>query len=91
MKKLFGEKDADSALQKLNRLIQDKARTTAAEILKVVNELVPDLSMQTHSTCLPLAVEYPSFQVAWHPVTVSWKLVVRFIGDNKLVPCLTEH
>jgi hypothetical protein len=91
MKKLFGEKGAESDLQKLDRHIRDMARATAAEILKVVNDLVPDLSAQTHCTCLPLAVEYPSFQVAWHPVTVSWKLVVRFIGDNKLVPCLTEH
>jgi len=61
MKKLFGEKDAESALQRLDRLIRDEARTTAAEILKVVNDLVPDLSAQTHPTCFPLAVEYSSF------------------------------
>ena len=61
MKKLLGGNDAESALRRLDRHIRDEARTTAAEILKVVNDLVPNLSAQTHSICLPLAVEYPSF------------------------------
>jgi hypothetical protein len=52
MKKLLGEKDAEAVLQRLDRLIRDEAQTTAAEILKVMNSLVLDLSEKTRSTCL---------------------------------------
>jgi len=45
VKKLFGEeKDAEVVLQRLDRLTLDEARTTGAEILKVVYGLVQDLS-----------------------------------------------
>ena len=45
VKKLFGgDKDAEAILQRLDRLTQDEARTTAAEILKVVHCLVQDMS-----------------------------------------------
>jgi len=49
VKRLFGgEKDAEAVLQRLDRLTQDEARTTAAEILKIVHGLVQDISEQTH-------------------------------------------
>lgn len=62
VKKLFGEeKDAEAVLQRLDRLTQDEARTTAAETLKIIYGLVQDMSEQTHSTRLLLAVEYTLF------------------------------
>jgi len=39
-----GGKDAEAVLQRLDRLTQDEARTTAAEILNVVHGLVQDMS-----------------------------------------------
>jgi hypothetical protein len=62
VKKLFGEgKDAEAVLQRLDRLTQDEARTTAAETLKIIYGLVQDMSKQRHSTRLLLAVEYTPF------------------------------
>jgi len=40
VKKVFGEKEIEATLQRLDRLTQDEARTTAAETLKVVHGLV---------------------------------------------------
>jgi hypothetical protein len=57
VKKLFGEKDVEAVLQRLDRLTQDEARTTAAEILKVVYGLVQDMSGQIHHTHISLTVE----------------------------------
>jgi len=39
-----GGKEAEAVLQRLDRLTQDEARTTAAEILNVVHGLVQDMS-----------------------------------------------
>jgi hypothetical protein len=45
VKKLFGgDKDAEAILQRLDRLTQDEARATAAEILNIVHGLVQDMS-----------------------------------------------
>jgi hypothetical protein len=45
VKKLFGgDKDAEAILQRLDRLTQDEARATAAEILKIVHGLMQDIS-----------------------------------------------
>ena len=44
MKKIFGERDAETILRRLDRLSHNEARTTAAEILKVVYGLVRDMS-----------------------------------------------
>jgi hypothetical protein len=44
VKKIFGERDAEMILRRLDRLSHDEARTTAAEILKVVYGLVRDMS-----------------------------------------------
>jgi hypothetical protein len=40
VKKVFGEKDVEAVLQRLDRLTQDEARTTAAQILEVIYGLV---------------------------------------------------
>ena len=44
IKKLVGEKDTEAVLQRLDRLSQNEARRTTAEILKVVYGLVQDMS-----------------------------------------------
>jgi len=44
LKKITGKKDAEAVLQRLVRLSQTEARTTAAEILKVVYGLAQDMS-----------------------------------------------
>ena len=43
VKKLFGEKEVEAALQRLDRLTQDEARTTAAQTLEVVYGLVQNM------------------------------------------------
>jgi hypothetical protein len=61
VKKIFGEKDTEAVLRRLDRLSQTEARTTATEILRVVHGLVQNMSEYIYSLCLPLIVEYPSF------------------------------
>jgi ribosomal 50S subunit-associated protein YjgA (DUF615 family) len=43
VKKHFGEKDVEAILQRLDRLTQDEARTTAAQTLEVVHGLVQNM------------------------------------------------
>jgi hypothetical protein len=43
MKNFFGDKDIEAVLQRLDRLTQEEARTTAAETLLVVYELVQNM------------------------------------------------
>jgi len=52
--------DAEAILQRLDSLTLDEARTNVVEILRVVCGLIQDMSKQTHSTCLLLAVEHSS-------------------------------
>jgi hypothetical protein len=47
VKKLFGEKDNEAVLQRLNRLTQDEAKLTAAQILEVVHGLVQNMRVVT--------------------------------------------
>ena len=59
VKKLLGEKDVEAVLQRLDRLTQDEARTTAAQTLEVVHGLVQNMSIvmdggQTPSVGNPL-------------------------------------
>ena len=62
VKSLFGgAKDAEAVLQRLDRLTQEEARTTAAEILNIVHGLVQDMSEQMRSTCPPQIVDYSTF------------------------------
>jgi len=43
-KKLFGEKDIEAVLQRLDRLTQDEAHTTAAEIFNVIHGLIQNVN-----------------------------------------------
>ena len=43
VKKLLGENEVDAVLQRLNRLTDDEARTTAAQTLEVVYGLVQNV------------------------------------------------
>ena len=43
VKKLFGENEVEAVLQRLDRLTQDEARTTAAQTLDVVYGLVQNM------------------------------------------------
>jgi hypothetical protein len=43
VKKLFGENEVEAVLQRLDRLTQDEARTTAAQTLEVVHRLVQNM------------------------------------------------
>jgi hypothetical protein len=45
VKKGFGEKDVEAVLQRLDRLTQDEARTTAAQTLEVIYGLVKNINM----------------------------------------------
>ena len=43
--KLLGENEVESALKRLDRLTQDEARATAAQILEVVYGLVQNMNV----------------------------------------------
>ena len=63
LKKLFGENEVLSILQRLDRLTQDEARTTAAQMLEVVYGLVHNMRVvidgkRVDSVCEPLSVEH---------------------------------
>ena len=45
MKKLLGEKDVETILQRLDRLTLDEARTTAAQSLEAIYGLVQNMRM----------------------------------------------
>ena len=45
VKRGFGGKDVEAILQRLDRLTQDEARTTAAQSLEVIYGLVQNMSM----------------------------------------------
>jgi hypothetical protein len=56
VKKLFGDNEVEAVLQRLDRLTQDEARTTAAQTLEVVHGLVQNMKVfmdgeQTDLTC----------------------------------------
>ena len=65
VRKLVGEKKMEAMVQRLDRLTQDEARQTGAQILKVVHGLVENMkvvmnSEQIYQACRPLGVEDPS-------------------------------
>ena len=43
VRKLLGENEVEAVLQRLDRLTQDEARTTAAQTLEVVHGLVQNM------------------------------------------------
>jgi len=57
-----GEKNVEGVLQRLDRLTQDEARTTAAETLEVVHGLVQNMRVamdgeHVRSYCNPPSIE----------------------------------
>ena len=56
VKKLLGENEVDAVLQRLDRLTDDEARTTAAQTMEVVHGLVQNIRVvmdgeQIHYAC----------------------------------------
>ena len=57
MRKLLGEKDVEAILQRLDRLTQDEARTTAAHILEVVHGVVQNMNVVMDGEKIPLGLQ----------------------------------
>jgi hypothetical protein len=62
VRKLVGEKKLEAMVHRLDRLTQDEARQTVAQILNVVHGLVENMKVvmdgeQIHQACRPLGVE----------------------------------
>jgi hypothetical protein len=62
VRKLIGEKKMEAMVQRLDRLTQDEAQQTVAQILKVVHGLVENVKVvikgeQIHQACLRPDVE----------------------------------
>ena len=60
--KLLGEKKIDAMVQRLDRLTQNEARQTVAQILKVIHGLVENMKVvmdgeQIHQACCLRGVE----------------------------------
>ena len=55
-KKVLGENDVESVLQRLDRLTQDEARATAAQTLEVVYGLVKNIKVVMDGEEIPLAL-----------------------------------
>jgi uncharacterized protein YpuA (DUF1002 family) len=88
VRKLVGEKKMEAVVQRLDRLTQDEARQTVAQILKVVHGLVENMKVvmngeQIHRVCRPLGVENISPQTARHRSTILRKPSVCFSGHIK--------
>ena len=66
VRKLVDEKKMEAMVQRLDRLTQNEARQTVAQILKVVHGLVVNMKVvmhgeQIHQAYCPLGVEDLSF------------------------------
>jgi hypothetical protein len=62
VRKLVGEKKMEAMVQRLDRLTQDEARQTVAQILEVVHGLVENMKVvmdgeQIYQSCRPQGVE----------------------------------
>jgi len=62
VRKLVREKEMEAMARRLDRLTQDEARQTVAQILKVIHGLVENMKVvmdgeQIHQACRPLSVE----------------------------------
>jgi hypothetical protein len=62
VRKLVGEKKMEAMVQRLDRLTQDEARQTVAQILKIVHGLVENMKLvmdgeKIHQVRRPLGVE----------------------------------
>ena len=60
IKKLWGEKEVEAVLHRLDRLTQDEARTTAAQTLEIVYGLVQNMRvvMDGEATLSDLSLSY---------------------------------
>jgi uncharacterized protein YpuA (DUF1002 family) len=63
VRRLVGEKKMEEMVQRLDRLTQDEARQTVAQILKVVHGLVENMKVvmdgeQIHQACSPPSIDY---------------------------------
>jgi hypothetical protein len=84
VKKLFGENEVDAVLQRLDRLTQDEARTTAAQTLEVVYGLVQNMRAIMDGKRIdlagqPLAIEHSFLKTARHRLIIFGVPLVRFI------------
>jgi hypothetical protein len=71
--KLVGEKKMEAMVQRLDRLTQDEARQTVAQILKVVHGLVGNVKVvmggeQIYQACRLLGVEDMIFPCRWRGI-----------------------
>ena len=87
VKKLFGENEVEAVLQRLDRLTQAEARTTAAQTLEVVYGLVQNMRVviegkRLHLVCHPLSVEHASLKTARRRATVSEIPLVRSMYND---------
>ena len=62
VRKLVGEKKMEAMVLRLNRLTQDEARQTVAQVLKVVHGLVENMKVvmhgeQFHQACRLLGID----------------------------------
>ena len=86
--KLIGEKKMEVMVQRLDRLTQDEARQTVAQILKVVHGLVENMKVvmdgeQIKQACRLLGVKDISLQTARYHLTVLRKHSACFSGQIK--------
>jgi len=83
-------------LDRLDRLTQDEARSTAAHAPATVHGLTPNMKEfmdgeQSTRFVNLMFLEYYFPQTAKRPLVVCGKSSVRFIRDNELAPYLTER
>ena len=82
-KALAADEDIQEALQKLDRLTQEELRSVAAQTLGVVSG---ELALSARN---PTSTEYPSLDIQASVDRVR-EDTSTFVGDNKVLPCLTE-
>ena len=93
--KLVGEKKMQAIVQRLDRLTQDEARQTVAQVLKVVYGLVENMkvvmeSEQIHQTFRLLSVEDISLQTTRYRLAILRKPSVCHSGHNQVIVYLIE-
>jgi hypothetical protein len=96
VRKLSGEKKMEAMVQRLDRLTQNEARQTAAQILKVVHGLVENMKAvmggeKVRQACPPPGVEYFSLQTARYRSAIFKKPSVCFSSHNQVIVYLNEH
>lgn len=77
VKKILGENEFESALQRLDRLTLDEARTTAMQTLDIVQRLVQNMRVvidraATLSRLTSFVVDHSALQTERHRQTLFW-------------------